>query len=231
MATNEPKEEEERGVERRRKEEENESSGIIPLTSSHGRPIERPLDRDEEDEDEAERRAAEEHWERTLDRLKSELVPVTHVVAIDGSPNSDRAFSWAVRSLPRHDRLLLVYGTRKVPMPGLEVTLLERRSADEQRRKQRRKARTLAQHYAHRCEDAGVTLSSFLSSSFFFAFILFRHASAKRERVSHNGRREGRIEEVVGRVGEILNHRRISSPVHSLHHLKWWPARPSIPRG
>lgn len=170
MATNEPKEEEEeeRGVERRRKEEENESSGIIPLTSSHGRPIERPLDRDEEDEDEAERRAAEKHWERTLDRLKSELVPVTHVVAIDGSPNSDRAFSWAVRSLPRHDRLLLVYGTRKVPMPGLEVTLLERRSADEQRRKQRRKARTLAQHYAHRCEDAGV--NPFLFS---FVFVLF----------------------------------------------------------
>jgi len=168
MATNEPKEDER--AERRRVEEENESSGIVPLTSSHGRPVERSLARDEEDEDEAERRAAEEHWERTLDRLKSELVPVTHLVAIDGSPNSDRAFSWAVRSLPRHDRLLLVYGTRKVPMPGLEVTLLERRSADEQRRKQRRKARALAQHYAHRCEAAGVPLLRVRS---LFVFVLF----------------------------------------------------------
>jgi hypothetical protein len=126
----------------------------------------RPLS-DEETEDE--RRAAEADWERTLERLKSELVPVTHVVAIDGSPDSDRAFSWAVRSLPRHDRLLLVYGTRRVPMPGLEVTLLERRSADDQRRKQRRKVRALAQHYAHRCEAAGVPSAS----SFFFSFSFF----------------------------------------------------------
>jgi hypothetical protein len=160
-----------------RGEREDDEPRLFPLTSAQGRAIQRQrsgatLEGDSgesplSDEETDERRAAEADWERTLERLKSELVPVTHVVAIDGSPDSDRAFSWAVRSLPRHDRLLLVYGTRRVPMPGLEVTLLERRSADDQRRKQRRKVRALAQHYAHRCEAAGVPVRLFV---LFFRF-------------------------------------------------------------
>jgi len=104
---------------------------------------------------EDDRQAAEEDWRRTLERLQEELVPATHVVAIDGSADSDRAFSWAARSLPQRDRLLLIYGTRRLPVPGLEVTLLDRKSIDEQRHKQRRRARALIKEYSQRCLDAG----------------------------------------------------------------------------
>lgn len=147
-------------------EEEEEIVGPIRLTPS--RRVEREtredLEGSGEEQDEADRqrrkKEAESDWERTLARLRAEAMPTTHIIAIDGSPDSDRAFSWAVRSLPRHDRLHLIHGTRHTPLPGLEVTLLERRSAEEQRRRLNRKTHALAQYYADRCAEAEVARNS-----------------------------------------------------------------------
>src|SRR4051794_21016973 len=39
--------------------------------------------------------------------------PGTHVIAIGSDPNSERAFEWACRTLPRGDRLVLVHGLHR----------------------------------------------------------------------------------------------------------------------
>lgn len=157
----------ERQVHLDEEDEEEDEDMILPVrltttpsmfdhVDSHNGGEEDHHDDQDGEHDSAERHEAEEAWARTLERLRREATPPLHLVAIDGSSDSDRAFSWAVRTLPRHDKLLLVYGTRRVPLPGLEMTLLERRSAVEHQLRLRRKARALAQHYARRCAEEGM---------------------------------------------------------------------------
>jgi len=54
--------------------------------------------------------AEQRFWERAVTRLEDEVIPHTHIVAVDGSTDSHRAFVWACNSLPRQDSLLVVNG-------------------------------------------------------------------------------------------------------------------------
>jgi nucleotide-binding universal stress UspA family protein len=91
-----------------------------------------------------------------FERLEDEALLHSHVIAVDGSADADRAFSWACNILPRQDKLIVVNGVREAPLdPQVEYPENELRpfsTRDLQLTAAQQKCRDLLAHYQRKCK-------------------------------------------------------------------------------
>lgn len=88
--------------------------------------------------------------------LKPERHSHTHLIALDGSANSNAAFSWANKNLPKQDRFILYSAIRRVPyvegpLEGVDLDARERLL--EKYRKERSQ---LFDRYKRECAESQV---------------------------------------------------------------------------
>jgi len=85
--------------------------------------------------------------------LKPERHSHTHLIALDGSANSNAAFTWANKNLPKQDRFILYSAIRRVPyvegpLEGIDLDARERLL--EKYRKERSQ---MFKRYKHECGE------------------------------------------------------------------------------
>ena len=81
-----------------------------------------------------------------------------HVIALDGSANSNAAFRWANKNLPKQDRFILYSGLRHVPYVEGPLEGVDLEARERMLDKVRKERRQLLNKYEKECEDTGVSV-------------------------------------------------------------------------
>jgi len=80
-----------------------------------------------------------------------------HVVALDGSEDADKAFVWALKNLPKSDKLVLVHGIHTQPLENPHMDWMDQAttlSREERARLAKERHKALFSHYEKRCKEA-----------------------------------------------------------------------------
>jgi nucleotide-binding universal stress UspA family protein len=82
----------------------------------------------------------------------------SHVVAIDDTENSEKAFKWACENLPKRDRLILVHGLYSPSVYDWEVEDEATSAAIMERKRHKKYLKgahaTLVEKYKQKCDEA-----------------------------------------------------------------------------